>query len=88
MTNANSEARLISMAAQLLGMAFQAAQAGVNDPGEIKIAETLHETEKLYPRLSITTPHGDTSKIRLDLTLCHPDTDEPVVSMLTLTGET
>jgi len=85
--NITREQNLIAMAAKLLSVAFQTAQLG-SDPAERANAVALHDDEKLYPRLVITACHGSLRQTRLELVLCDPHTDETVVRMLEITGDT
>lgn len=70
---------LATMAGKLLQMAVLHSLTN-SDPAEVVRAEKLHADGKLYPRLTITTPHG-AGAMRIELVLCHPDTDEPIVRM-------
>lgn len=81
----NSESRLVSMAAKLLSIAIRTAQAG-SDPAEVARAAALHDSERLYPRLTITAPHGG-GAVRLEVLLLDPATDEPVARLLEIEAE-
>lgn len=70
---------LATWAARLLETTIHIAQAG-SDPAEVAQAAALHDARKLYPRLTITAPHGGGS-IRLELVLCDPETDDPILRM-------
>ncbi len=76
----DSETRLISMAARLLSIAVRTAQVG-SDPAEVARAADLHDREKLYPKMIISSPHGG-GGIRLEVLLLDPANDEPVVRLL------
>lgn len=80
MTLTDSESRLVSMAAKLLSIAIRTAQAG-SDPSEVRRAAALHDSEELYPKMTITSPHGG-GGIRLEVMLLNPATDEPVARLL------
>lgn len=82
----DKSARLASMAAQLLGLMVAESHEG-SAQAEVENAARLHDAEKLYPKLTITSPHGGGGKIKLELTLCDPATDEARVSMLTIEAE-
>ena len=73
------DSRLAILAARLLDVTMQLAQAG-SEPEEVARAAAIHDARKLYPRLTVTAPHGG-GAIRLSLVLCDPETDEPVVRM-------
>jgi len=81
-TNDTTEsARIAEMAARLLGLLMAEAQAFSN-PAEVAEASRIHDKERAYPRMTVSMPHGG-GAVRLELTLCHPVTDEPLVSMFT-----
>lgn len=80
MTLTDNESRLVSMAAKFLAVAIRTAQAGSN-PAEVARAAALHDSEELYPRLTITAPHGG-GGIRLEVLLCDPATDQPAARLL------
>ncbi|MGB4248546.1 MAG: hypothetical protein WBJ75_12585 [Pseudohongiellaceae bacterium] len=73
------EERLIQMAAQLLNISMQVAQE-FSAASEVQNAAELHDRRKLYPKLTVTSPHGG-GGIRIELVLCDPKTDEALVSM-------
>jgi hypothetical protein len=77
---------LAGMSAHLLGLLMAECHIG-SALAEIENAARLHEAEKLYPKLTITAPHGGGGKIKMELVLCHPETDEPRVEMLTIEAE-
>ena len=85
MTNINKESRLLSMSAKLLAIAIQTAQAG-SAQSEVRAAAALHDAEKLYPKMTISSPHGG-GGIRLEVMLCDPETDEPVVRLIEIEGK-
>lgn len=85
MTLTDSESRLVSMAAKLLSIAIRTAQAG-SDPAEVARAAALHDSEKLYPKMIVTAPHGG-GGIRLEVMLLNPATDEPVVRLFEAEAE-
>jgi hypothetical protein len=72
---------LAGLSAHLLGLLMAECHVG-SAIAEVKNAAMLHDSEKLYPRLTITAPHGGGGSIKLELVLCHPETDEARVSML------
>lgn len=72
-------ARLASMAARLLALVMEDAQASSN-PATVAEAAKLHDERGLYPRLTIAMPHRG-GAVKLELVLCDPTTDEPLVSM-------
>lgn len=78
-TNTTADVRLASMAAKLLGLVMQHAHAG-SDPAEAVHAAALHDAGRLYPKLTVTSPHGG-GAVRLELVLCDPGTDEPIIRM-------
>ena len=78
-TNTTADVRLASMAAKLLGLVMQHAHTS-SDPAEAVHAAALHDAGRLYPRLTVTSPHGG-GAVRLELVLCDPENDEPVVRM-------
>lgn len=73
------DSRLASLAASWIGLVIRHANA-TSSPEAVAEAKRLHDTERLYPRLTIAAPHGG-GAIRLELTLHDPETDEIVVSM-------
>lgn len=77
------EARLIGLAAKLLGLAMDVANQSnaVLDPGAVDESVRQHDELKLYPRLTITAQHGG-GGMHLALALNHPDTDEPHFRLL------
>lgn len=85
MTLTDSETRLISMAAKLLSIAIRTAQAG-SDPAEVARAAALHDAERLYPRMTITAPHGG-GGIRLEVMLHDPADDDPVIQLFVAEAE-
>jgi hypothetical protein len=76
-----NNSQIASMAATLLGLLMNEANA-MSDPAALAEATRIHETERAYPKLTVTMPHGG-GAIRLELVLCDPRTDEPLVSMFT-----
>lgn len=79
--NDNEFASLADMAARLLGDLLSAAQS-CSDPAVVAEAVRIHDTEMAYPRLTISMPHNG-GGVSLSLVLCHPTTDEPLVSLFT-----
>ena len=78
------EERLIQMAAQLLNISMQVAQE-FSAASEVQNAAELHDRRKLYPKLTITSPHGGAG-IHLQVVLCDPVTDDPIVRMFEVTA--
>lgn len=81
------EARLISLAAKLLGIAINTATAAstILDPEALAESVLQHDELKLYPRLTISAKHGG-GGVHLLLALHHPDTDAPHVRLLEIEG--
>lgn len=79
-TNDTTESgRLAEMAAHLLGLLMAEAQTFSN-PAEVAEAARIHDKERAYPRMTVSMPHGG-GAVRLELVLCDPRTDEPLVSV-------
>lgn len=76
------ESRLLEMAGELLHASIKIAELS-SDPEDTKAAWNVHDTNKLYPRMTITSPHGG-GAIRIEATLCDPMTDETVVRLVCL----
>ena len=72
-------ASIADKAARLLGMLMDEVR-GSGDPAMVAEASRLHEKRLAYPRLTITSPHLG-GAVRLELVLCDPHTNEPLVSM-------
>ena len=81
---ADREERLIAMAAQLLSISMQVAQE-FSSANEVQNAADLHDRKKLYPKLTVTAPHGGAG-IHLQVELCDPVTDQPAVRMFEVTA--
>ncbi len=77
--NPTPDIMLATVAADLLSLVIGTAYDGSN-PEDVERAAILHDSRKLYPRLTITTPHGG-GAVRLELALCDPVSDAPMVSM-------
>lgn len=74
-------ARIAEMAARLLGLLLAEAQS-FSDPAEVAEAARIHDKERAYPRMTVSMPHNG-GAVRLELVLCDPRTDEPLVSIFT-----
>lgn len=81
MNDTTTSARIAEMAARLLGLLMNEAQA-FSDPTEVAEAARIHDKERAYPKLTITMPHGG-GGVWMELTLCDPRTDKPLVSVFT-----
>lgn len=75
--NEDRDNRLAELAAKLLGLVMQHGQAS-SAPGDVAAASRLHDDRRLYPRLTITTPHKG-GGIHLELTLHDPESDAALV---------
>jgi hypothetical protein len=62
-----------------MGLAMRNAMSG-SSANDVARAAALHDAGKLYPRLTITSPHGG-GAVRVELTLCDPETDETAIQM-------
>lgn len=81
-TNNDTElTRIADLSARLLSLILNQAQSD-SDPAVVAEAARLHDREGLYPKLTVTMPHGGGS-VRMALVLCDPKTDEPLVSLFT-----
>lgn len=78
------EAKLLRLASRLLGVAVQTVQAGVSRNFSDRL-DDAYDSEKLYPKLTITSAHGGGS-IFMDLVLCNPVTDQIVAQLLRVEG--
>jgi len=79
------EARLCGMAAKLLAVAFSASDRG-SSADDIATAKRLHDEGKLYPKLTVASPHNGNA-VRIELVLHDPMDDAPVISLLTIETE-
>ena len=81
----HEETRLAELAAKLLGLSFAVAARGSSEDDLIASKRT-HDDEKLWPRLTITAPHGG-GGVKVELTLHDPHTDEAVIRMIEIEAE-
>lgn len=79
MNETDTWAGIADQAARLLG-GLMAEVRSFNDPAMVAEASRLHDKRRAYPRLSVTMPHLG-GAVRLELVLCDPHTNEPLVSM-------
>lgn len=79
MNETDTWAGIADMAARLLGTLMDEVRSS-GDPATIAEASRLHGKRLAYPRLSVTMPHLG-GAVRLELVLCDPHTNEPLVSM-------
>lgn len=76
------ETRVLNMAEQLLSIAIQTA-AELSAEDNTRNAYALHESEKLYPKMIITRPHGGGATY-LKVSFCDPFTNEDVIRLIQL----
>ncbi len=79
------ESRLLEMAGELLHASIKIAELS-SDPEDTEAAWNVHNTNKLYPRMTITSPHGG-GAMRIEAALCDPVNDEAVVRLVCLEAE-
>lgn len=79
MTDTERDNRLAAMAAKFLNVVMLHAEAS-SPRADVESALHMHDAGALYPKLTITSPHGG-GALRLELVLCDPSSDEPVVMM-------
>jgi hypothetical protein len=73
------DSRIAAMAARMLGLVMQHAQAH-SAADDVAAAAAEHDARGLYPHLTISAPHGG-GAVRVELTLRDPATDAVVVRM-------
>ncbi|MDO8272794.1 MAG: hypothetical protein Q7U82_12910 [Gammaproteobacteria bacterium] len=76
------ESVLLEMAGELLLASIQISELS-SYPEDTQAAWSNHDQSKLYPRITITSPHGG-GAMRIEATLCDPITDEAVVRLVCL----
>ena len=79
-----NEQKLMGMSVSLIGLAMMTAK-DMGSAADVADADSLHRDLKLYPRLTVTCPHAGDG-VHVELVLCDPKTDEPVVAMYQATG--